>query len=116
MCHFVPVGRIALLFVLIAARPSDRLIAQGRSSQPAVNGSTAAPAHRLCRRRIDISNRAKSTAELADREGRTPHKSWSRVRRFPLSTIFCASQLRFGPAERLIKREVPGRDGRPTML
>jgi ankyrin repeat protein len=43
MCHFVPVGRIALLFVLIAARPGDRLIAQGRSSQPAVQRSPPAP-------------------------------------------------------------------------
>jgi ankyrin repeat protein len=43
MCRFVPVGRIALLLVLIAARPGDRLIAQGRSSQPAVQRSPAAP-------------------------------------------------------------------------
>jgi ankyrin repeat protein len=43
MCHFVPVGRIALLFLLIAARPGDRLIAQGRSPQPAVQRSQPAP-------------------------------------------------------------------------
>ena len=43
MCRFVPVGRIALLLVLIAARPGDRLIAQDRSSQPAVQRSPAAP-------------------------------------------------------------------------
>jgi hypothetical protein len=43
MCHFVPVGRIALLFVLIAARPGDRLVAQGSSSQPAVQRSPIAP-------------------------------------------------------------------------
>ncbi|HXY35748.1 MAG TPA: ankyrin repeat domain-containing protein, partial [Planctomycetaceae bacterium] len=40
MCRFMPVGRIVLLFVLIATRPGDRLIAQSRASQPAVNGST----------------------------------------------------------------------------
>jgi ankyrin repeat protein len=43
MCHFVPVGQIALLFVLIAARPGEQLIAQDRSSQPAVQRSPAAP-------------------------------------------------------------------------
>jgi ankyrin repeat protein len=43
MCHFAPVVRIALLVVLIAARPSDRLIAQGRSSPPAVQRSPPAP-------------------------------------------------------------------------
>jgi ankyrin repeat protein len=43
MCRFVPAGRIALLFVLIAGRPGDRLIAQGRSPQTAVQPSAAAP-------------------------------------------------------------------------
>jgi ankyrin repeat protein len=43
MCHFVPVGRIALLVVIIVVRPGDRLIAQGRSPAPAVKGATAAP-------------------------------------------------------------------------
>jgi len=42
MRRFVPVGQFALLFVLIAARPGNRLIAQDRSP-PAAQRSTAAP-------------------------------------------------------------------------
>ncbi|HEV8001472.1 MAG TPA: ankyrin repeat domain-containing protein [Planctomycetaceae bacterium] len=43
MCHVAPVGRIAFLLVLIAARPCDRLSAQGPASQPAVQPSPPAP-------------------------------------------------------------------------
>jgi ankyrin repeat protein len=43
MCHLVPVARIALVLLLIAARPGDGLIAQGRASQPAVQRSPPAP-------------------------------------------------------------------------
>jgi ankyrin repeat protein len=43
MCHFLPVARIALVLLLIAARPGDRLSAQGRASQPAVQPSPPAP-------------------------------------------------------------------------
>jgi hypothetical protein len=40
-----------------------------------------------------------------------------RVKRCPFSTISRSSSLRFGPAsDRLIQREVPGRDRRPTMV
>jgi thiol-disulfide isomerase/thioredoxin len=43
MCRLGPVGRITLLLMLIAARSDDRLAAQGRSSQSAEKGPTAAP-------------------------------------------------------------------------
>jgi ankyrin repeat protein len=62
MCHFLPVARIAFLLVLIAARPGDRLSAQGPASQPAVQRSPATP----------ISNTPDPCASAAARAPATP--------------------------------------------
>jgi hypothetical protein len=44
MCQFLPLGRIALLSVFVAACARDRLIAQGPSPQPAAKETTASRA------------------------------------------------------------------------